>query len=522
MFKEQLEKIVLKFMDMFQISFIEYFKSLCQKKGGTEHIEFEDIFEIYSEYIEILPNSKPDQLHYGTRFTYVLEDFIFKQLYNLSLKNSDFNEFYEILIKEEYVKTDLSHFMGPTRSEFGFLIREIVNIVYNIDNEDIHGIDLGNFSFELKRTNLIKLQAILENFYSENINITIYYFIFGAKFPEKDFIFDKHLNIEFKYANSKRIENLSKILTFTHNEYALLLDDLSWIVNLRGWLEKKITIPKTEFSNLMKNKHLSLNLKLPNPIYIESAFHLLGYYNVRVRFSSFQTTLGNEQYTLHPYHNGIRFSYSYFAGRQNIFFNDVEWFSRFHSRNFDLNESNLFFLREFSSYINSLEGDALNVRIIKRFERMLTAVDKYDVILESMIILDGIISKDRKDLSYQIRIKTPRLIFEDLALRKELKTKIKLLYDIRSSLVHSLGTDLKKSINKLKNSQFAADLSKELVRSVILRLIKVKSNKIDFVSRDELGEILEDCLMGYDLKIPRNHYFLQYGQPKVMELLRKS
>ncbi|MCH8908341.1 MAG: hypothetical protein IH840_14735 [Candidatus Heimdallarchaeota archaeon] len=166
----------------------------------------------------------------------------------------------------------------------------------------------------------------------------------------------------------------------------------------------------------------------------------------------------------------------------------------FHGIHFDLEESNSLFLSMYIQHSSQIETSPS--MIMSRFTKAMTYTSSMEVILESIIVFEAVISKDDKEVGYQLRLKIAWLLAQNLEDRKLIVEWIKRLYGIRSKIVYSGGIGTKNSAKKLGGLQSAGKIAQLLLRLVILRMFTIDNNKLKFYDRSQLSADLENMLLG--------------------------
>jgi len=438
-----------------------------------------------------------------------------KHFTNLYLDNEQNNSKVETLEKIGAFKS-LNYFrLGPHLSLFGFIFYRFIQEQFKASSkEDIFSI-LERLEFNRDLFDNL-FTEITDLIVEDVVKLDYFYFIYGVRVTGESTSFDKTKNEEFLKLNNKIRKELIKKFRFRKDEFtgtSILINKMNWIMNCPTMIWGELTVKNPQIKEDLKNLD---DLKLKNvdllvPIYLEEALFLLGYTNPLVHFASITHPSYFGNFSVNSTPRGIFFSRGDFSGLQYPYWMNKEMYDFRRplgkSEEFVLSSDKLEFLRLYPRFRFKLKENSIERLILNRFYRVMELSDPKDIILESCIIFETITTTETKEVGFQLRIKLAWLLAKNLEYKKLIQKISRILYDIRSDIVHNGGISSEKKAKKLGGLKNAAKISKMMVRILILRILHVGDNKITIMSRNEVSNALDNLMLGEEKQLPENSYF---------------
>lgn len=518
-------KLTNKDIEILRELSIEYLKNATSKihflldpKNRTFN---RSLLESYRTELKFIKGSPEEGSFSSTSVeTYTISHDTIRNLFSIMENEEIWTKLYKKL--EELQLYNEFHKWNPLFSIFGFIILRYYQQTSETDDKE--GFDLSQLEFDVKIFNNI-FNGIMSYLVKNEVEIDFIYIIGGVKFEGNDFNYDISYNKHFIIPNNQKREELSKLLRNKYSEYwgyGATWTQFNWLSDCTAWIQGKVKIITPEFVKSVKleNRYLK-DVDLFPPSYLKEALNLLGYNNAIVEFfsTSVEDIKDNYQFSISP--EGVFPNYS--AGNSPQYpqwMNEHFYFKspRTEDDIFHLNDFNIQFLRMYPSFRSKIASNTFESMIINRFNRLMDYYDNNDIILESMIIFESIVTQDNKELGYQLKIKMAWLLANNLKQRRVISDIIKGLYVVRSDIVHNGGLEAEKKAKKQKlgGLQQASQISKLLARLVILRLLKLKANNLELISRTEVTKKLEDLMFGENVVITNSEYYDALS-PKILQ-----
>lgn len=168
-----------------------------------------------------------------------------------------------------------------------------------------------------------------------------------------------------------------------------------------------------------------------------------------------------------------------------------------------------------------LHSDWFVSMLFNRFFRLTEYTDFNDVILEASIIWESLVTDERKGIGFQLRIKIAWFLANNVEDRRLISKIIKILYNIRSEILHNGGKKVTKMAKKIGGAPQAALISRELTRLLLLRILILKTNTLEIISRSELIKKLDNLLYGEKISLTNSIYFNE-AAPKILADIKKK
>jgi len=113
------------------------------------------------------------------------------------------------------------------------------------------------------------------------------------------------------------------------------------------------------------------------------------------------------------------------------------------------------------------------------------------------------------------------LLADNVEDRRLISRIIKILYNIRSEILHNGGKKVNKIAKKIGDIQKAALISRDLTRLLLLRILVLKTNTLEIIPRSELVESLDNLMYGEKPNITTSVYFNETA-PKILLDIREK
>lgn len=239
------------------------------------------------------------------------------------------------------------------------------------------------------------------------------------------------------------------------------------------------------------------------PAYLEEAFLLLGYSKVQVGCFIFNDPLHPFPMTIIPSLDG-KCVISKGARQYPNWMNQSLFIPR--GETVVLNENSQKFLLFYPEMRNTLARNSYIVLSLMRFVRAIKSRLFNDIILELVIGIESLLTEGASDASLQFRLNISWLIginYEDRVLIEKFS---KILYTMRSKIVHEGGKvkSVEKEYKKIGDKatlQTVTNFSINLYRMIFLRMIEAKQEKFEFIGRDYMISEIKKARLGGDMNI---------------------
>ncbi len=251
--------------------------------------------------------------------------------------------------------------------------------------------------------------------------------------------------------------------------------------------------------------------RLIDPYYIEEAFLLLGFQNVEVRLLILPETRVYRDFSINYY--GGYSTMTEGMGRSSF----PEW-TKIRNLNFQpntvfrLNDENIWFLRNYPKSRKQLKSDdPITLSIIKYF-RAIKTKNLNDAILDSVIGLETLLANRYTGISFQFRTNLALLIGQSYSDRVLIDKLGRILYFLRSNIVHGggVGNEFEANISKLGPRNKVKNIFLFTLQIVLFRFLKIDDNHMSFYSRDSIIEELEKARLGESMEIQSNSYYQRF------------
>jgi len=191
-----------------------------------------------------------------------------------------------------------------------------------------------------------------------------------------------------------------------------------------------------------------------------------------------------------------------------------DWAENFRMRiakgNINITDKLIHFIRLYPSMRLEQESETLEFLLFNKYAQLQQMKTHFDQILNSVIILESILIEGSYELSLQLRQKVAWSLGRNYEERTFLYEITKRLYNIRSKIVHEAGhvsSSMSKSLNWLGGTPSAAKIAKEITRLLLLKLIRIRNNKITLGDRKNINQKLEKIILGSGQKLNGNHFY---------------
>ncbi len=479
---------------------MNYLKSLKEEELEKSKI----FFDSYQTYC-IINEGSPEEgsMGYETLELYTISIYSIRDLlikYLTSEKNT--HTVKELVEMGSYTDTEAS-ILNPQFTLFGFTFRIILEEMFK--TEDINQIQkLNEISFDIELFNCI-ISEITDFAVKDELECEYYYFIFGPPLQGKDDFFNEEMQSMITIPNNKKREDLIRKFNFKKGIYG---SGKTWeqthaIMGCSGWISGKIRIKTPNFDD---NGSVLKEVKLPSPKYIQEAFNLLSE-NIDIHFVSIPSNYNLYSIYIYPESDKVRYALERLGRRSFPKWLEEVVFFPIGEEKFMLDETNLFFIRGYPEMRMKLSKTSIEELIFTRYINLITISNSMNVILEACIILETLLTTEPKELGFQLRVKLAVLLGEDYKQKKFIQDVTKIIYEIRSDIVHNGGHKSEKKSRKLGGLIRTSKLSKQLVKLLLLRLITVEEGKLSIIKRDELVTQLDNYMIGEKTEINSNVYF---------------
>lgn len=496
--------------------FFSYVHSSAFENKMTEHYYIDSVLDVYQTHCKI------EEGEHDTGWSsfsivdiYTLSHEEIRHFVNIYL-NNDQNEASIIKLVEIGVIPDLEFFrLNPHMTLFGFIIFRFIQKQFLAqENEGIINVlerlvfDKTFFETSFTETT----NYIVEDF----VQLEYYYFIYGIRISEKLAVFDEKREEKILRCDNEFREELIKKFRFKNDKFTgteKWMENVNWILECSSVIYGKLHLD----ISMIREKKDNYGVLEPEkkdllvPIYLEEAFFLLGYDKPLVHFASVMPTNYFGYIEIHVNPRGVHYSLGNHPRLQypswmnqamreyRAFFGEV--------KEFILSSDNLKFLKLYPEFRFKLKKNSVERLVLNRFNRLMDLSNPMDIILESCIIFEAITTSEPKEIGYQLRFKLAWLLTKKYENKEIVMEIAKILYKIRSDIVHNGGIKSKKYAGKLGGLQNAAAISKKMVKLIILRILIVTENQFIIMPRDELTSMLDKLMLGLDVKLPDNPYF---------------
>jgi hypothetical protein len=520
--KEELQRIFIKFFDIYkEYATIELQKFIQDQDSkllySVEQLDnIERFLHRWYKYLSVNHNKNTDQTTCRHHFIYNFNSWILTKLVFNVLEDSRFTECVEDLKNHKWIP-DVILPVGLRNVKFAHVVEQLILELFSFETTVINLQDLINWDLTLKPDHIQEIEVILDYLLNENFEIDVYYFIFGIKINNSPKVLDSELNLSLKPILPEEISNLTKSLKI-QCPYEDRTENLANLSSVNYIAKRKIKIPRfyLEEDNSKQNQEdliKSKNIFLAN--HFEEGFHLLGCRNTKIIAYS----------NTNPYDwlkFEIDFNLDFF--QTHVTFGSMKVWDFSHVQTFGGKDEITWskeigiFLKEFPKKLLHFPQLSLLSNIFHRHRRLQSASFTYDVVLESMIILDALLTEGVQQLSYQIRMKTPWLLSQNAQERLKWKEIIKILYTLRSKIVHETGTSVKKQIDRFNGYKNIDNYCIEIIQGILLQIIEIKDDSLVFRDIKDLRKTLEEAGLGITDKVKETVLFQKCSKEKIIEL----
>jgi len=508
---EVLEEIITEFLE----SFFSYFHSSSEfEERLIKSIDkMLNVYQTHCRVVEGSPESK--SFSFSTEDIYSISHSEIKHFVNLYFNREENKSKINILEKIKAIGSTNYFLDNPHLSLFGFIVYRYLKEEFKADESEdmLHLLD----RIEFNENSFKKMYTSIINFIvKDSIELEYYYFIYGIRFEGENIQFnEENREIFINFTNEIREEIIPKF-RFKRDEFSgvyKMLEKMNWIMHCPAAIHGKIVLDKSQIKKKIEslNDMKITNINLIIPIYLEEAFFLLGYNKPLVQFVSVCSPNYYGYIGINPSPLGI------FPERSSLpFFQYPDWMNReiydFRSsfstkEEFKLSEDKTLFLKLYPEFRSRLKENSIDRLILNRVYRLKELYDPKDIILESCIIFETLTTTETKEIGFQLRIKLAWLLAQSLEDKKLIQKITRILYDIRSDIVHNGGINSEKKAKKLGGLKQAATISKKMVRMLILRILDVKKNRIIMMSRGEISDKIDNSIVGHHEHLHESIYF---------------
>lgn len=295
------------------------------------------------------------------------------------------------------------------------------------------------------------------------------------------------------------------------NQYDSLLD-LLWLYYCKQWIKIPIKISS---ERLGKNVFLDgysvlkreMETNLLNEHYLEEAFSLLSDENIKTPMLYY-----HNQFLLRPFDINLS---NY---KLQIIMNSDKYFMTQNPQEAIkirfLNHPKMLFERDaldfVVSYHNSIISNNLSntdITIHERLNNGIKSLSINDKIIDITIGIETLLVEGSEQNSLQFRIKIAHLLSISIEHKLLFYEVAKLIYSVRSHLVHEGGVELNKKLKKIGGRENFELILNHITKLIILRLIVYSNNKNKLISHNELKQYHEQLLLGFNIPIEEHEFY---------------
>jgi len=470
--------------------FLKDFNLLPDKEEKIETDSYWVSLEIHDSKTLSFPVS------YTIEYSFLLTEF------TKIITDSKFNDLHSKLNEYELYNPQ-KNLLNPQFSLFGSLAVSYIRImIEHAEGEKIESKFPIGFNADIfdKCWNSIKPWLL-----KEPIPLKFKYIILNSVFTETSFFLDSKEKYKFVTPNTDDRVNLVNELKIEPSPFEghhKLTSRIGSIANSGGWIEGII-----EITHEMLEKGFC-DIDLMHPLHIEEAFTLLGYPNVNVGFIPINTPYYYFKINVQPPIDGLNGVVIRSPATQYPPILELATFPLIKDT-IDLNPEEKEFLSIYLNLRGKVPSDSLETISFSRLLRALRSNIVSDIILETVIGIESLVVAEDRDLSLQFRLNTSWLIGKNPQDRIKIDKFCKILYGIRSKIVHQGGkrSTIMKETKKIGGLKKAKELSTDLLRLIILRILLTRDDKMLFIKKDKLKEILANVRLGKKLKIQANKIY---------------
>lgn len=443
--------------------------------------------------------------NYSSRDIYSLSYHSIKELISKYLTSEDNTQ--EIEELEEiggYTRNDMTT-LNPQVTLFGFTFITILEKMFRTEENNLIR-KINEMSFDKKLFDEV-ISEITDFAVKDEVECTYYYFIYGPLLKGNDSFFDENVQSRIIIPNNTKREELIEFFRFRSGVVygsGKAWEQIHAIMGCSGWITGKVRLKTPEMD--INTEPVIEDLQLPSPRFVQEAFNLL-VENIDVHFVSIPNEYNLYSVNIYPGPERISYGISLWGGRSYPRWMESTFFFPRKNQTLVLDENNLFFIQRYPEFRLKQSRNSIEDLIFNRFMDMITTSNSKNVILESCIIFETLLTTETKELGFQLRVKLAILLGMNFQQKRFIQEVVKRIYDIRSDIVHNGGHKAEKLAKKLGGLRLAANLSKKLVKLLLLRMISIEEERFDIISRDNLVTQLDNYMIGERTEINSNIYF---------------
>jgi len=502
MFNKDNEEILRTLVKETILNLINFLKSLDEKQIKNTLVNYNPYRVIYE-----IEEGFPRSASYRTSLadSYSLSRNLISKMLGTYISSTEFRNTRKQLIGIHALMNGKNELLEPMLDLFSFCVIIIMEKLFT--SETFHvakNIKKVQFDETIFKT---VFDSMMKNWARGKIGCKYYYVIRGPFIMNKNFKYNETLDNYFIIPDNSEIEKFIESFRFSRTFHHGLAQIGVLIYNLgrsSAWIKGnyKVTYPDLGSEGIYVTKEKNL---VP-PEYIREAFYLLTGEKVEVEFVSIPNEYDLRNLTIYPRHDGLHHTIGFY--REPFYPSWMERsFSLFNESIIDLDEEEISFIQFYPLFRMTIEQKSIEKLVFDRFTRLMQFGDPKDIIIESFIIFETLLTSEAKELGFQLRVKLAIILAKSKPEKKFIQEIVKILYDARSRIVHSGGHEESKRVKNLGGITKLAELIKRMVRLFLLRTLVVKDNDFNLIKRDHLEEILDDFMIGEKTEISSNKYF---------------
>ncbi len=459
------------------------------------------LFDNSNMSLKITDEKSQEFRHYYSFSTRYIRDFL-----NYLGQKEEYSDFFNELRKANLFDIE-KNLLNPQLTVFGSFVRIFIQNLTRIDNIDKYK---DYMPFEYNSKLFEKCWFHFDVWISSKpIKLKYYYLLNNLKIVGKSFCFNKELGLEFRISTFKEKEELVEEMNLIPSSFTGIstsVQRMTSIAKCYCWIEGEIEILPEDLEGNFK----FVDKGIIDPYYIEEALNILGFTNSLVGFLVVNNPLSPLKISMHPQfeQNKVYLSVSHF-------FQYPDWLDKSYSiisKTLKLNQEVKIFLTKYSLIRREHDRDSLLRLSITRLISAHRSRSIHEIFLDIVIGIESLIVEGEGSLSLQFRLNTSHLIGREYEDRTLIEKFCKVLYRIRSIIVHEGGkrsTIEKEAKNGVGGLQLTIDLARVLFRLVILRLISIEQNELVIHSRDELLNIVKPARLGKIIEKKESEIFAE-------------
>jgi len=468
--------------------------------------------EIETDYYWVsLEIHDPKTLSFPTNYT-IEYSFLLTEFTEI-ITNDKFQDLHSELDRYDLYNPQ-KNLLNPHFSIFGSLVISYVRLM----TEHVRGEKIeSKFPIEIDEKVFDKCWNSVEPWLLKiPIFLRFKYILLNCNVSETSFYIDSEQRYNFVTPTKEDKVNLVNELRIEPSSFEgfhKITSRIGSIANSGGWIEGKI-----EITHEMLEKGI-WHIDLIHPLHIEEAFALLGYPNVSVGFIPINNPLYYFKINVQPPIDELNGVVILSPATQYPPILELATFPLLQD-NIDLNQEEKEFLSIYLNLRGQVPSDSLEKLSFRRLFRALRSNIISDIILETVIGIESLVVAEDRDLSLQFRLNTSWLIGKNPQDRIKVDRFCKTLYGIRSKIVHKGGkrSTIMKETKKIGGLKKAKELSTDLLRLIILRILLTRDNKMHFVKTEKLKKILGRVRLGEELEIQTNKIYNDLYENFLMKL----